>query len=75
LCVLGVAALTFTVVGLAGVAHGNVLASVTLALLAILAVSRVRSRRRVARDRPGLAFRPRAGTAGKISGRPGGCLR
>jgi hypothetical protein len=43
-----VAALTFTILGFADVAHGNVLTSVTLALLAVLATSQIRSRRHVA---------------------------
>ncbi len=48
LYILAVAALTFTILGFAGVADIKVLASVTLALLAILAYSQIRSRRHVA---------------------------
>jgi hypothetical protein len=48
LYILALAALTFTILGFAGVADTKVLASVTLALLAILAYSQIRSRRHVA---------------------------
>jgi hypothetical protein len=48
LYILGVAALTFTILGVVGVADIKVLASVTLALLAVLAFSQIRSRRHVA---------------------------
>jgi hypothetical protein len=48
LYVLAVAALTFTILGVVGVAGIRVLASVTLALLAVLAYSQIRSRRHVA---------------------------
>jgi hypothetical protein len=47
LYILAVAALTFTILGFVGVADTKVLASVTLALLAILAYSQIRSRRHV----------------------------
>lgn len=45
LYILGFAALIFTVLGFVGVASINVLTSVTLALLAVLAYSQIRSRR------------------------------
>jgi hypothetical protein len=48
LYVLGVSALTFTILGVAGFADVKVLASVTLALLAVLAFSQIRSRRHIA---------------------------
>jgi hypothetical protein len=50
LYILGVAALTFTILGFTGVADVRLLSSVTLAVLAVLAVlasSRIRSRRLV----------------------------
>ena len=48
LYILAVAALTFTILGFVGIADAKVLASVTLALLALLAYSQIRSRRHVA---------------------------
>ena len=48
LYILGLAALTFTILGIVGVADIKVLASATLALLAVLAYSQIRSRRHVA---------------------------
>jgi hypothetical protein len=48
LYILAAAALTFTVLGAVGVADIKVLASVILALLAVLAYSQIRSRRHVA---------------------------
>ena len=48
LYILAVAALTFTILGFVGIAGTKVLASVTLALLALLAYSQIRSRRHVA---------------------------
>ena len=48
LYILGVAALTFTILGFVGVADVKALASVTLALLAVLAYSQIRTRRHVA---------------------------
>ena len=48
LYILAVAALTFTILGFTGIVDTKVLVSVTLALLAILAYSQIRSRRQVA---------------------------
>ncbi len=48
LYILGVTALAFTVLGFLGIAGVKVLASITLALLAVLAYSQIRSRRHVA---------------------------
>ncbi len=47
LYILGLAALTFTILGVVGIASIKVLASVTLAFLAVLAYSQIRSRRQV----------------------------
>lgn len=48
LYILALAALTFTILGFVGIADIKVLASVILALLAILAFSQIRSRRHIA---------------------------
>jgi Domain of unknown function (DUF5919) len=58
LYLLAFAALTFTILGFVGIADIKVLASVILALLAILAFSQIRSRRHVADIAAGQRFDP-----------------